>query len=386
MSGFSFQPELAQVLRLFQSQAYREAAQHLDALEPASSPEARLERTRVRGWLRLAVGETEQAYNLFWSSATHAGGRAGILVLTVLAGQVSVAMTHWQRFCQSLASPPLELPDACWYARPVALGAIAQLQRYPFPARSPSLGAAGLYCALLYRALGDAPDAFIELSKVAEFYPPADLVRDRWLEQVVCLPAPSQEGGQPAGPLTSGASVRFSPGPVGGPEMAVQVAARLLLYPDPETLERQCRQALEAGAWNDALEILRRLLLLDPNHTPSLEKRWRLLLQLEAPEAAQADLFALVEIYEKESDVRACQQAAARMVELFPSDERVLLKMCFLQARLGAPLAVARYGRQLLRVCREQGLHDRHASYRRWLLRQNLALDDRQELESQSPF
>lgn len=378
-------PDLHRLSYLFQGQAYHEASDALDALPQPLTSQGRAEVRRLRGWIRLALGDTEEAYELFWACADHRGARAGILVLTVLAGQVAVAMTHWQRFCQSLSAPPLELPDGQWHARPVALAAIAQLQGYPFPPRSPVRGAAALYSALLFRALGDAPSAFIELSKVADYYAPADLVRDRWLEEMVCLPAPATSQGESQLRASSSYSCP-AVGPAGGPEVAVQSAARLLLYPDTEILARQCKKALADSRWQDALEMLRRLLLLDPNHTASLEKRWRLHLQLGAPEAAKADLFALVDIYEQESDILACQQAAARMVELFADDERALLKMCFLQARLAAPLALARYGRMLLKVCREQELLDRYATYRLWLLRQNLSLDDRSHFEAQEPL
>lgn len=374
-------PELHKLRYLFASQAYPQAAETLRELPAPATSEGWAERRRLRGWIMLAMGETETAYDLFWSCADHPGGRAGILVLTVLAGQVTVAVSHWRRFCQSLSAPPLELPDAEWHARPVALAAVAQLERYPFSQRSQALGAAGLYAALLYRAIGDAPSAFIALSKVADFYPPADLVRDRWLEEVVCLPAPASA---PPSPSSRAGTPGTRPlTPCASPELAVQSAARLLLYPDPEILERQCQQALDQGQWTHALEILRRLLLLDPNHTSSLERRWRLHIQLDSLEAARADLFALVEIYEKGAQIGPCQQAAQRMIELFPNDERALLKMCFLQARLALPLPLARYGRELLRVCREQGLLDRYSSYRLWLLRQELSLDDRAHFESQ---
>lgn len=372
----SSSPDLSYIEHLFGCHCYSEAAQALEAVPAPLGLEERARLRRVRGWLKLALGETEAAYDLFWSCADHPGGRAGILVLTVLAGQVSAAISHWQRHCQTLDAPPLELPDACWHARPVALAAIAQLHRYPFAAGSSARGAAGLYTALLYRALGDAPNAFIELSKVAAFTPMADLVRDRWLEEVVCLPAPASASTPTEIPARA-ASATAETAPPGTAELAVQSAARLLLYPDPQILERQCQEALAREQWLHALEILRRLLLLDPNHTSSLEKRWRLQLRLGAPEAARSDLFALVEIYERNAEVRACQQAAQHMVELFPDDERALLKMCFLQARLASPLALAHYGRQLLRICSEQGLHDRYASYRLWLLRQDLSLDDR---------
>lgn len=379
----SSEPNLSHLASLFRCQCYAEVAEALDALPTPSSANERAEVRRVRAWVKLAQGDTETAYDLFWSCADNPGGRAGILVLTVLAGQVAVAISHWQRYCQTLDGPPRELPDAVWHARPVALAAIAQLHRYPFAARSATQGAAALYTALLYRALGDAPSAFVELSKVADFYAPADLVRDTWLEEVVCLPAPASARAPSQGVPPPFSPIE-SPAPLGTPELAVQCAARLLLYPDPEILERQWREALENGQWLHALEILRRQLLLDPCHTESLERRWRLHLQLGAPEAAKADLFALVEIYEKKAEVRSCQQAALSMVEHFPDDERALLKMCFLQARLASPLALARYGRHLLRICREQGLHDRYATYRLWLLRQELSLDDRSHFQSMS--
>jgi tetratricopeptide (TPR) repeat protein len=389
-------PELMGLIHLFANQAFQQAADALDQLPPPLTPEGKAEFRRLRGWIKLALGETEQAYDLFWSCADHPGGRAGILVLTVLAGQVTVAMTHWQRMLQERSTPPLELPDAMWHSRSVALGAIAQLARYPFPPGSHTRGAAALYSALLHRATGDSASAFSELSKVADYYAPADLVRDRWLEQMVCLPAPAGsqsesallEGAQSEGSASETATPSSAPPrPPGatslpGPEAVVQMAARLLLYPDPDVLERQCKLALDRSQWQDALEILDRLLLLAPNHTGGLETRWRLYIQLGWPEAAKSDLFALVDIYEREGDIVACQEAALKMVGQFPADERAMLKMCFLQARLGAPLALAHYGRQLLALCRQQELLDRFATYRLWLLRQDLSLDDRSHFEA----
>jgi tetratricopeptide (TPR) repeat protein len=369
-------PDLQRLRYLFAGQAYHQAGDILKSMPEPETAEDKAERRRLRGWVHLALGETEQAYDLFWSCADNPGARAGILALTVLAGQVTAAMTHWQRFCQTLKTPPLALPDAQWHARPVTLAAIAQLQRYPFPQRSAIRGAAALYTALLFRALGEAPKAFVELSKVADYYPAADLVRDRWLEEIVCLPAPLTSQPEIASQPSLSSSRPFSE-PVVGPELAVQSAARLLLYPDPDILERQCQEALTNGRLTEAREILDRLLMLDPNHTGALEKRWRLHVQLDWPEAAKSDLFALVDIYERRAEILACQQAAQRMVDLFPDDERALLKMCFLQARLASPLALARYGRQLLNLCREQKMLDRYATYRLWLLRQDLSLDDR---------
>lgn len=381
-------PEEAQIQQLnalFRNQAYR---QTLDALETlyhaASKSSSKAELRRLRGWVRLALGDTEKAYDDFWTCADHPGGRAGILALTVLAGQLLVAMTHWQRFCQSLSSPPLELPDAAWVARPVALAAVGQIQRYSFPERSPVRGAASLYSALLFQAIGDAPSAFSQLAKVADFYAPAEMVRDRWLQEVMCLPPPSVLLTSDRKVMTQADSGPLAPDDLWSPASAVQAATRLLLYPDPDVLERQCKIAIERDHWQDALEILDRWLLLDPNQTQALEQRWRLHLQLGWTEAAKSDLFALVEIYERASEIVPCLETAQAMVDLFPDDERTLLKMCFLQARLASPLALARHGRRLLALCLEQELYDRFATYRLWLLRQNISLDDRVHFESLS--
>lgn len=377
-------PELTKLRFLFHNQAFAEALRSLELMPPAATSAGREEMERLKGWAHLAMGETEEAYRLFCRCSDHAGGQAGILILTVLAGQMAAAMQRWQHLI--VCAPPLVLPDADWHARPVVMAAIAQIQRYPFPERSLQRGAAGLYAALLFRALGEAPSAFIELSKVVDFYPPADLVRDRWLEQVVCLPPPSNPDAS-SEPEAAGSAQMAGPAELpriglGDKESAVMIASRLLLYPDPDILERQYKQALEHAQWQDALEMLDRLLLFSPNHTGGLETRWRLYLQLGWPEAAKSDLFALVDIYERENNILACQQAAKRMVEQFPTDERALLKMCFLQSRLGAPLCLAHYGKLLLRLCREQELFDRFATYRLWLLRQELSLDDRSHFES----
>ncbi len=367
---------------LFQRSAFEEVLGALDQLQQSDDLEQTAECRRIRGWAELSLGNTEEAYNLFWSCADHAGSRVGILILTILAGQVKVAIDHWMRHCQTLDRAPLELPDSRWHSRPVALAAISVLSRYPFTPRSHAQGSAALYTALLHRSLGDPPSAFMALSEVAGFYGLADLVRDRWLEEVVCLPPPSARLLLDTRTLDQ-PFVAPNPESGVGAHKAVDCAIRILLYPDVPTLERQSQKALAETRWSDALEILRRLLFLDPAHTGSLEKRWRLYLQLEDREAAKTDLFALADIYEKSPNILRCLEVARAVIDLFPNDERALLKMCFLQARLGYPIALASYGRQLLDLCLSKGLRDRYATYRRWLLRQNLTLDDRNDLDTQ---
>jgi tetratricopeptide (TPR) repeat protein len=257
--------------------------------------------------------------------------------------------------------------------------ALAILQRYPFPERSSQKGAAAIYQALLHQTQGEASQTFQVLGQVTDYYAPARLLRDTWMDGLLCLPLPkTPEQSEPI-PATNTA-------PKGNlaqksAQDIVQKAAHILLYPDIEILQSQCESALQQGRFTDALETLRRLLFLDPQHTPSLERRWRIYLKLEETEAAKDDLFFLMDVYEREKKIVACHKVAVKAVSLFPEDERALLKMCFLQARLGAPTRLANYGRQLLRLCRRRGLHDRENSYRRWLLRQGLALDDRVDFE-----
>lgn len=364
-------------LRFFMREGgFQEFRNLLESLPPSRSPEESAERRKLLGWLQLALGRTEEAYRLFWSAPTDQGARFGILALTVLAGQVSTAIAGWRQYCRDLKRPPLELPDGEWHSREVALAVVGCLERYSFASLA-ERGAAGLYCALLYRSLDDRSNAFLQLSKVAESYPLAELVREAWLEETGCFPAP---------PDRSGAARRLpleptpSPQPSGTSAGAVQAAARLLLYVDPERLERQAQEALETERWSDALEFLRRRLLLDPRHVPSLEKRWRLHLLLGSSDGAQNDLSQLVEIHESAGQAFEAVRAATHLVEQFGDQERVLLRMCFLQARLAHPLELARYGKRLLALCRQQGLPDRFATYQRWLLRQKLSLDDRAEL------
>lgn len=362
-------------LRLGEWQGFQAA---LDALPMSRNFAENAERQKLRGWAELAQGHTEQAYHLFQSAPFDLGAKFGILALTVLANQLTTAIKHWQLFCQTLKEPPTQLPDAPWHSRHIALAMIHQLQQYPFPADSSERGAAGLYTALLYHAIEDTSNAFWELSKVVDFYPMAALVRDSWLEKMGCLPAPKSQA--------SLIATRLSPGhlevkPHGTAEAAVQTAARFLLYSTPASLERKCLEALNEKRWDDALEYLRRLLVIDPQHISSLEKRWRLYLQMGCMENAQADLLALIEIYEKEGRALESLSAAHSLLKFFPKQEQTLLKMCFLQARLANPLQLAHYGRKLLTFCHEQGLKERYATYRLWLLRQELSLDDRAHFE-----
>lgn len=377
--GVSYLPEeVLQRLRLCMREgAFREFRELLEALPPGASAEENAERRKLRGWLELALGRTEEAYRLFWSAPTDEGARFGILALTVLAGQVSTATAGWRQYCLKLGRPPLQLPDGDWHSRDVALGIISVLQNYPYPSGGAERGAAGLYLALLYRTIDDNSNAFLELSKVVDFYPLAELVREEWLEGTGCFPAPVG-----AEPVRARVPLPPPSQPPGSSESAVQAAARLLLYASPERLERQAHEALGEGRWSDALEFLRRLLTLDPEHTTGLEKRWRLHLRMGARENAQADLSDLVEIYEGRGRVLEAVEAAGNLVEQFGDQERVLLRMCFLQSRLANPVKLGQHGRLLLRLCQEQRLGDRFATYQRWLLRQQLSLDDRVEIAS----
>ena len=370
------EPELAPLEMYFRQGSYEEGLHFLDGLPRTDDPSKQSERRRARGWLALALGQTEQAYRLFWSCAHQPGGRAGLLILTILAGQVEAGVGNWQKYFKSQSEPLLTLPDSGWHARPVVLATVGLLERYPFTKKPALRAAASLYRALLYRAVNQPADAFLALACAAEFSPAAALVRDRWLDEIACLPPPSETSSGPAAD-----SLSSSKSTLGRVEDALDTAYRLLLYPDLEKLRAQANSALDRADWSGALEMLRRCLLLEPEDTQSLERRWRLLLKLQEPDAALGDLSALVEIYERRKEITACRRSAERMVETFPDSERALLQMCFLQARLGAPLDLARYGRRLLELCRTQQQPDRLASYRRWLLRQGLTPDDRAEFE-----
>lgn len=370
---------LLEAERLFHLRDYQSAVACIRSADPSQDKEWQSERRRFLAWALLATGETRIAYELFWSCAHHEGARAGILLLTVLAGQVETAIGNWQRHCEKLSQPPQELPDAAWHAPTVVKPALLILQRYPFEERSPRMGAARVYQALLHQTQGETPESFRELGRVTDFYTPAHLLRDRWMDGLLCLPLPKD--GRKSGEAESRKPASDSEFASKHPREVVARAAHILLYPDLANLQKQCAEALQSSRYLDALEILRRILFLDPQHTQGLETRWRLYLKLEDTEAAKDDLFYLMDLYEREKQIIACQNVANQAVELFPQDERALLKMCFLQARLGAPNRLAAYGRKLLELCRAQGFHERANSYRRWLLRQNLTLDDRFEFE-----
>lgn len=371
---------LIEAERLFSQGEYRQAALVLRQSAPPEEKEWLAERRRLQAWCMLACGETKIAYELFWSCAHHEGARAGILILTVLAGQVETAMENWQRHCRKLNLPPSTLPDARWHASTVVAPALQILARYPFPPQSTQRGAAAVYQALLWQTQHNPSESFRVLGQVTDFYPPARLLRDTWMDKLLCLPLPKQKrDDSQAEPLTSPLSKTTFGGR--SAQEAVDRASYILLYPDVETLQKQSLRALEERRFLDALEILRRLLFLDPQHRQGLETRWRLYLKLEEMEAAKDDLFYLMDLYEREKQIVECQKVANQAVELFPQDERALLKMCFLQARLGSPTHLALYGRKLLKLCSDSGLHERASSYRRWLLRQKLSLDDRAEFD-----
>lgn len=373
---------LAEAERYLHQGDYQFAVSVIREAMPTENREWQLERRRFLAWATLAQGETREAYELFWSCAQHAGARAGILLLTVLAGQVETAVENWSRYCEKQKTPPVELPDARWHSPSVVRPALRILQDYPFLPDSRELGAASVYQALLHQTLGDLPSSFQTLGQVSHYFTPARLLRDQWMDGLLCLPLPKtgkQEAPPNSASRTAGHARTLADVDVGE---VVARAAHILLYPDIEVLEKQCQQALASRRHQDALEALRRILFLDPQHTPSLEKRWRLFLLLQDPEQAKQDMYYLMDVYEKQKKIVACKAVAEEAVTLFPHDERALLKMCFLQARLGAPTQLARYGRKLLALCHSQGLTDRAGSYRRWLLRQQLSLDDRADFEA----
>ncbi len=361
----------------FRQEAYQAGLDFLEQMPPSKDSQEQAERRRAKAWLLLALGKTEQAYELFWTCADHPGGRAGLLILTVLAGQIEAAMTNWNRYCTRAKGTLTSLPDDAWHSLPVARAALRLLENYPFRESPQRQASADFYRALLYRAIGDHSSAFLAIAASAAKLPLATFTRDLWLEQTACLPAPQSEQNSSDGSEPNSASLTL-----GNATDAVNSAARILLYYDLTQLESDTETALNRGQWSAALELLRRSLFLQPDHAPSLERRWRLYLKLQQTEAAKSDLFALVDLYETRGQVVACQRSAASMVDEFPEDERALLKMCFLQSRLRAPIALAKFGRRLLAVCQQQGNHERLTSYRLWLLRQELTLDDRREFES----
>lgn len=361
----------------FQQEAYQAGLDFLEQMPPPQNSHEQAERRRAKAWLLLALGKTEQAYELFWSCADHPGGRAGLLVLTVLAGQIEAAMTNWNRYCARATGTLTSLPDDAWHSIPVVKAALRLLENYPFRESPQRQASADFYRALLYRAIGDHSSAFLAIAASASKLPLATFTRDLWLEQTACLPAPQ---GEQRNSLASSPSTASSI--LGDATQAVNSAARILLYYDLTQLEFDAEQALNRSQWSEALELIRRCLFLQPDHAPSLERRWRLYQKLKQPEAAKSDLFTLVDLYESRGQVVACQRSATNMVEEFPEDERALLKMCFLQSRLRSPIALAQYGRRLLALCQQQGHHERLTSYRLWLLRQELTLDDRREFDS----
>ena len=365
---------------LLRLREYQAAVLCVRAAEPSQDREIQAHRRRFLAWATLATGETTEAYELFWSCAHHEGARAGILLLTVLAGQVETAIKNWRRYCDKLPHPPLALPDKDWHAPAVVRPALMILETYPFQERSIEKGAAAVYRALLHQTQGNASETFRTLGQVTDYYLPAQLLRDKWMDGLLCLPLPkNSQGGGSDGTRSEERKATTLRGH--RPEDVVAKAVQILLYPDIELLQGQCEEALRGGRHQEALEALRRMLFLDPQHTASLEKRWRLYLVLEETEAAKDDLFYLMDLYEREKQILACQRVAAQTLELFPDDERALLKMCFLQARLDCPTELALYGKKLLALCRKNELHERANSYRRWLLRQSLSLDDRADFE-----
>ena len=369
-----FDPILEKTKQLFLMGAVNDALEYLQAQDSrAAKPATQRLRVKALAWLNLNVGQTEKAYELFWSSAHFEGAKAGILLLTVLSGQVITAMGNWLSYCTGRPRAPLEIPDEFWHTEAVCRPAIDILKRHHFHQESPQRAASMLYIALLYRAIGNAPEAFGFIAEAATLWPAASIVREKWLEQTVGLPAPKGHTETKSSPTV---------GSAGFPESTTYTtvlnkAQMILLYPEPENLRTRYSEALTQQKWLDALEILRRLLFLDPQDTESLENRWRLLWKLQETEQARDDLLYLVELYEKRNDSVACLRVAHKAVELFEDDERPLLRLCFLYASLARPEELSRHGIALLERCRRLEERGRFVSYQRWLLRQQLTLDGR---------
>ncbi len=391
-------PLLEKISRLFQQQDFHQASGLLAQRASNKDPFQESEIRRIEGWVELARGETERAYQLFWSCSGRDGARAGIMLLTILAGQIKTAIDHWCRYLSGLTTPPIRLPDSFWHANPATKAALNLLSNYSFPERSPLLGASLFYQALLHRTLDENSKAFLALAKAVDFFPMASLLRDTWLEEFACLPAPPEsradshelateasEGHRAEDLLEPNEPRSHHPGRVEtliNREQVLSRAQEILFYPSPRTLENWVDQALEEQRWWDALEYLRRLLFLEPESTSGLERRWRLLWKLERVEEARADLYHLIDLYQNQGQSTDSLAAAKVAVEMFPRQEQALLKLCFLLARLEDSLTLAEYGVRLLDLCQSEGQLDRRESYQRWLLRQNLSLDDRYRIQN----
>lgn len=238
----------------------------------------------------------------------------------------------------------------------------------------PGNPAAWTFRGVLLEWLGCTSEAFGSLAAALEVepgYAPAARLQDAWLTEALCLPAPRR-------------SRREEPqeGPV-----ALALEARPtwysehLLGDDAEALYARAVTYYTRESWEEALEYLRRVNMVDPEHLNACSLRFEVLIYLNRAAEARQEGYHLMDLLERHDRLNDAIEFGNRMFQLWPEEESLLCKHQLLFHRAGDVHNAARWTFELVRRHRfAQQINQASASLY-WLLRTPISGGDRVRAE-----
>jgi len=150
---------------------------------------------------------------------------------------------------------------------------------------------------------------------------------------------------------------------------------------DAESLYASALSYYTRQSWDEALEYLRRVNLVDPEHLNACSLRFEVLLYLDQAADARQEGYHLMDLLERQNRLHEAVALGTRMFELWPDDERLVCKHQLLFHRAGDVQNAARWTFELVRRYRYAHQIDQASAALYWLLRTALSGADRVRAE-----
>lgn len=234
--------------------------------------------------------------------------------------------------------------------------------------------AAWTFRGVLLEWLGCSSEAFGSLAaalRVEPGYTPAARLQDAWLAEALCLPAPHRARCEE---LQEALVVK-------NPEPRPVWYREHLLGDDAEALYSTALIHYTRQSWEEALEFLRRVNMVDPEHLHACSLRFEVLLYLDQAADARQEGYHLMDLLERNDRLGDAIALGTRMFELWPEDERLVCKHKLLFHRAGDAQNAARWTFELVRRYRYALKIDQASGALYWLLRTAVSGADRVRAE-----
>ncbi len=292
-------------------------------------------------------------------------GRFGAALAELLLGRrtaLTLFETSLPLGCRGL-TPPLPAP-----ALTRALHRLEEGLRL-----QPRNPAAWTFRGVLLEWLGCTSEAFGSLAaalRVEPSYRPASSLQDVWLSEALCLPYPTRAHRQ-----------QLELVPAQTPEARPAWYGEHLLGDDAEALYSCALIHYARQGWEEALDFLRRVNMVEPEHLNACSLRFEVLLYLNETAEARQEGFHVMDLLERHDRLSDAIALGGRMFELWPEDERLLCKHQLLYHRAGDAQNAARWTFELVRRHRYASQVSQASAALYWLLRTALSGADRVRAE-----